>query len=140
MQRKLPALNSDNRAFWQGGAQGLLYIHHCPACERFFHPPGPMCPACMSFDVAPRAVAGTGEVLSFTVNYQVWATGLEVPYTVAVVELSDQPGLRLVSNIVGIDPEAVYIGMPVRVRFEQQEDIWLPLFEAVSAAAVQRTA
>jgi uncharacterized OB-fold protein len=97
-----------------------------------------MCPACLSFEVAPRAVSGTGKVLSFTVNYQMWTLGLEVPYTVAVVELTEQPGLRLISNTVGIDPEAVFIGMPVKVSFEQQEDIWLPLFAPVCASAPQR--
>ena len=38
MSRKLPALNADNRAFWQGGEHGLLQIHKCNDCTRFFHP------------------------------------------------------------------------------------------------------
>jgi uncharacterized OB-fold protein len=50
------------------------------------------------------------------------------PYVVALVELAE--GTRLVTNIVGIAPEAVTLGMPVRVRFEEFDDgLVLPLFE-----------
>ena len=129
MTRKLPALNADNTPFWQGGAAGHLLMHHCTACAQYFHPPAPICPRCTSFDVAPKAVSGKGRVLSYTINYQAWRPELTAPYVVAIIELADQPGLRFVSNIVGMLPEEVRIDMPVRVRFEQHEDVWLPLFE-----------
>jgi uncharacterized OB-fold protein len=129
--RKLPALTPDSAPFWQGGAEGVLRTHHCGACARYFHPPAPICPRCSSFDVAPRAVSGLGKVASFTVNHQAWTPELKAPFVVAIVELAEQAGLRLLSNIVGCDPERVAIDMPVRVRFEQHEDVWLPLFEPV---------
>lgn len=129
MPRKLPALNADNRAFWQGGEQGELLIHHCAACCRYFHPPAPLCAHCASFDVAPQAVSGKGKVLSYTINYQPWTPGLEVPYVVAIIELVEQSGLQFVSNVVGMPVTDVYIDMPVRVSFLNVEDVWLPLFE-----------
>ncbi|WP_338050093.1 Zn-ribbon domain-containing OB-fold protein [Pseudomonas typographi] len=88
-----------------------------------------MCPHCASFEVAPRAVSGRGKVVSYTVNYQPWVAELEVPYVVAIIELAEQPGLRFVSNVVGMDPLQVHIDMPVHVRFLNIEDVWLPLFE-----------
>lgn len=129
MARKLPALNADNRAFWQGGKDDRLLIHHCDACTRFFHPPSPICPRCASFDVAPRPVSGKGSVASFTVNHQQWTPELDTPYVVAIIELIEQPGLRFLSNVVGCDPLSVSIGMRVHVTFENVEDVWLPLFE-----------
>lgn len=129
MPRKLPALNADNRAFWQGGEQGELLIHHCAGCCRYFHPPAPLCAHCASFDVAPQAVSGKGKVLSYTINYQPWTPGLEVPYVVAIIELVEQSGLQFVSNVVGMPVTDVYIDMPVRVSFLNVEDVWLPLFE-----------
>ena len=104
-------------------------MHHCDACARFFHPPAPICPHCLSSEVGPRAVSGRGTVLTFTVNHQAWRADLKDPYVVAIVELADQQGLRFVTNIVGTPPAEVHIGMPVRVCFEQVEDVWLPLFE-----------
>ncbi|MNY56253.1 hypothetical protein D3C86_1923120 [compost metagenome] len=68
-------------------------------------------------------------MLSFTINYQPWIPDLEVPYVVAIVELSDQPGLRFISNIIDMDPLAVRIDMPVRVSFLNVEDVWLPVFK-----------
>jgi uncharacterized OB-fold protein len=129
MTRKLPALTPDTAPFWQSGAQGVLRIHYCASCRKYFHPPAPICPRCASFDVAPRAVSGRGRVVSFTVNHHAWTPELALPYVVAIVELVEQPGLRFVSNIVGCDPDAVKIDLPVKVRFEQLEDVWLPLFE-----------
>ncbi len=129
MLRKLPLLTPTNTPFWQGGAVGELRICHCAACRRFFHPPAPACPDCGGEDVAPRAVSGQATVATFTVNHQPWVAGLEVPYAVVIVELVEQASLRLVTNLVGMPPDEIHIGMPVSVRFLQQEDVWLPLFE-----------
>ncbi|MFK9079534.1 Zn-ribbon domain-containing OB-fold protein [Pseudomonas neuropathica] len=129
MPRKLPALNADNRAFWQGGRQGELLIHRCAACSRYFHPPTPLCPHCASFEVAPEAVSGKGKVLSYTINHQPWTPDLAQPYVVAIIELVEQPGLQFVSNVVGLPVTDVHIDMPVRVSFLNVEDVWLPLFE-----------
>ena len=129
MTRKLPALTTDTAPFWQGGARGLLQIYFCSPCGRFFHPPNPTCPNCSSFDVAPRAVSGRGRVVTFTINRHAWTVELAHPYVVAIIELVEQPDLRLLSNIVGCDPEAVTIDMPVAVTFSHVEDIWIPMFE-----------
>lgn len=135
MPRKLPLVSAETAAFWQGGEHGRLMIHHCGACSRWFHPPTPVCPRCNALDVAPRAVSGRGRVATFTVNHQAWTPELAQPYVVAIVELDDQPGLCLLSNVLGIAPAQVRIGLPVRVRFEPQEDVWLPLFEPATGAA-----
>jgi uncharacterized OB-fold protein len=128
-QRTLPVIDDENRAFWQGGADGRLHLMRCQDCGYWLHPPGPVCPECLSDCVAVETVSGDATVETLTVNYKVWGAGMQVPYVIAIVELAEQKGLRLTTNIVGIDPEAVTIGMPVRVVFEQDEDVWLPLFE-----------
>jgi uncharacterized OB-fold protein len=129
MPRKLPQITNDTSAFWQGGEAGRLMIHRCGACQRFFHPPAPICPSCGSLDVAPQATSGRGRIATYTINHQAWKPELAAPYVVAIVELDDQPGLRLLSNVVGLPPDQVRIGMPVQVTFEQHEDVWLPLFK-----------
>jgi len=129
MPRKLPQITSDSSAFWQGGESGRLMIHRCSTCRRFFHPPAPICPFCGSLDVAPQATSGRGRIASYTINHQAWKPELATPYVVAIVELDDQPGLRLLSNVVELVPDQVRIGMPVHVTFEQHEDVWLPLFK-----------
>lgn len=129
MVRKLPLVTPDTAPFWQGGRDGRLHIHHCDACGRYFHPPAPVCPRCASLNVAARAVSGNATVATFTINRQAWTAELKEPYVVAAVEIAEEADVRLVTNIVGIPPENVHIGMPVRVAFLQVEDVWLPLFE-----------
>ena len=130
--RALPRLDPDNRFFWTSGEDGVLRLLQCGACRKFIHPPKPVCPFCLSEEVAPAAVAGTGTVASYTINRQKWHPALEVPYVIARVGIDGAPGVILTTNIVGCPVEAVAIGDPVRVIFEQQEDVWLPLFEKIA--------
>lgn len=127
--RILPRINDGNEFFWTSGADGRLRFLRCAACGYWIHPSGPVCPVCHSRDLAPQAVAGEAVLHTYTVNHQAWLPGFEPPYVVAIVELPEQQGLRLTTNLVNCALEDVRIGMPVRVLFEQWEDVWLPLFE-----------
>lgn len=128
MSRLLPRLDSTNRPFWTGGAQGELRIMCCADCGTYSHPPRPVCRHCLSDKVAPRVVAGTGVIETFTVNEHPWFPGQEVPYVIARVVLDDVEDVYLTTNIVGCAPQELAIGDPVRVVFEQHGDVYLPLF------------
>lgn len=128
--RILPRLSDDTEHFWTGGADGELRFLQCRSCGHWIHPPAPICPVDLSKDLAVAAVSGRGVVHTFTVNHHPWIPGYDPPYVVAIVELPEQEGLRLTTNIVNTAPEEVEVGMPVRVVFEQYDDVWLPLFEA----------
>ncbi len=132
MSRPLPRLDSDNRAFWTGGADGELRLHQCQDCKTFIHPPRPVCRNCLSEHVVPTAGAGTGVVDTFTVNHQKWHPAMDVPFVIARVAIDGAPGVYLTTNIIGCPVDAVDIGDRVRVKFEQHSDVWLPLFEKVS--------
>ena len=129
--RAQPRLDAENRAFWTGGAAGELRIMRCQDCATFIHPPRLVCRKCLSENVAPEAVAGTGVIDTFTVNYQKWHPALEVPYVIARVTLDGVPGVFLTTNIVGCAVDDVDIGDRVRVKFEQQGDVYFPLFEKI---------
>ena len=129
MRPPLPELGFENVPFWTGGANGELLIARCRSCAHWIHPPLPVCPACRSRDVAPQRASGRAHIVTFTVNHHAWFPGQQVPYVLAIVELEEQPGLRLTTRLVGLEPKDVCIGLAVRVRFEQVEDVWLPLFE-----------
>ena len=88
-----------------------------------------MCPNCRSRSVRPETTSGRGTVFSFAVNHRAWRPGLAVPYVIALVELDEQTGLRLTTNIVCCEPAAVSIGLPVKVCFVRAGDAFVPLFE-----------
>jgi uncharacterized OB-fold protein len=131
--RILPRVTPENEHFWRGGREGELCFLRCQACGFWIHPPSPICPACLSREIAPEPVSGDGVIHTFTINHQSWIPTFDPPYVVAIVELPEQVGLRLTTNIVGCPPDEVFIGLAVRVRFEHYDDngyeVWLPLFE-----------
>ena len=75
---------------------------------------------------------GTGSVYTFTVNHQRWLPDLETPYVIAVVDLDEEPEVRLTAVLKDIDPEAVHIGMRVQVGFSPHEDVFIPHFVPAS--------
>jgi uncharacterized OB-fold protein len=136
--RILPELTDRNRHFWQGGRDGRLVLLRCRSCGYYLHPPAPICPRDRSTDVGPEAVSGRATVASFSVNHHPWLPGVPLPYVIGLVEVVEQAGLRLTTNLVNCDPDGVRIGMEVRVVFEHHADpngdVWLPLFEPVGGA------
>ena len=133
MPLPVPQITDENGAFWTGGRDGELLIIRCTSCGYWIHPPTPRCPKCLSDAVEPEAVSGRGTVYSYTINRQAWFPGLEVPFVIAMVELDEQPGLRLMTNIVDCPVEDVEIGMPVEVAFVERGEAFIPVFHRVAA-------
>ena len=128
--RILPQVTPENEHFWRGGAASELRLQRCDHCAHYIHPPSPVCPECLGRDISVQAVSGRARLLTFTVNHQPWLPGFDPPYVVGIVELEEQRGLRLTTNIVNCPIDSVEIGMPVQVVFEATgDDIYLPLFE-----------
>jgi uncharacterized OB-fold protein len=131
--RVLPRVTRQNEHFWRGGADGELRFLRCQPCGSYVHPPAPVCPACLSKELAAEAVSGRARVATFTLNHQPWVPSPDHPYVIAIVEIEEQPDVRLMTNIVNCPPEDVYIGMPVQVCFEEHEDVFVPVFFPVIA-------
>ena len=126
--RPLPQLTPFNEWFWTSGADGQLRIQRCAECNEYVHPPAPICPSCRSSSWEPTPVSGRATVVGFTVNARQWLPDFEPPYVIANVALAEDPSVRLTTNLVDCDPDDVHIGQAVEVRFEQHEDVWIPLF------------
>ncbi len=140
--RILPQITDLNRSFWTSGHDGRLRFLRCDRCGYYIHPPAPICPRDLSKNLSPAAVSGSATVASFTINHQAWMPGPDLPYVVAIVEIDEQPSVRLTTNIVNCEPEEVHIGMMVRVTFERRPDpqdadhaLWIPIFEPLPGAA-----
>jgi uncharacterized protein len=132
----VPAIDAWNEAFWRGGSDGRLHIYRCSSCSYYIHPPAPVCPTCYSRSVAPVPVSGRGTVYTFTVNHHRWgAQASSEPYVIALVELPEQEGLRLLTNIVGVAPDDVRIGTKLAVQFLVREDVHVPVFAPIDSCS-----
>jgi acetyl-CoA acetyltransferase/uncharacterized OB-fold protein len=127
--RPLPELTPANEWFWTSGADGRLRIQRCTDCSTLVHPPVPLCPRCRSTAWEAAPVSGNATVVGHTVNAHPWLPGFDPPYAIAVVALAEDVNVRLTTNVVGCDPADVHVGQEVTVRFEQHDDVWIPLFE-----------
>ena len=129
--RILPKFQEHNRAYWTGGADGQLLIDQCTGCALWVHPPAADCPDCGGA-LAARPVSGHGAVFTYTVNHQPFNPTVPIPYVIAIVELAEQADLRIATNIVDCEPDSVYVGLPVEVRFERHDvdddSLFVPVF------------
>ena len=116
-ERKLPApaVNPENKAFFDAAANGKLLLKYCTGCGAFHHYPRAICPHCFSGKTEWRDAKGTGTVYT----YSVLRRGVPVPYCIAYVTLEE--GVSMLTNIVDCDLDAVTIGMKVRVVFKPTE-------------------
>lgn len=112
-QRPLPEPNEVTAPFWDAAARHELIHPHCQECERAFFPPHLACPHCRATRWSWVTSAGRGTLYSFTVVHRAPQPGFEVPYVIGVVDLDE--GFDLMTNIVGVAPEAVRIGARVTV-------------------------
>lgn len=131
--RPLPEASWESQAFWSGGEHGQLLVHRCHACSGWFHPPAPACYRCRSTDVGPEPASGRATVAAFTINVHQWLPSFPPPYVIAIVELAEDPTVRLTTNVIGCDPAAVHIGMAVQVEFDHVDDTWVPIFRPVAS-------
>jgi len=128
-----PLPDRDTAPFWQATADGALAMCRCQQCAYWHQPPLERCRKCSGL-TGFEPVSGLGTIYTFIVQRQPAVVGYidQVPYTVALIELDEQPGLRLPGRVVGIDPDDVRIGMRVRARIEHlpggrfHVPVWLP--------------
>lgn len=121
--------------FWQAAKQRRLVAPKCANCGTFRLPPTPFCPQCHATAMEWPQLSGHAIVYSFAVVHGF--PGLpEVTLVPAVVELPDAPGVRLVTNVIDIEPDDVRIGMALEVDFHPISDGWmLPVFRVARGAA-----
>ncbi|MSQ48180.1 MAG: Zn-ribbon domain-containing OB-fold protein [Deltaproteobacteria bacterium] len=130
--KPVPVPTKETQPYWDGCKQHELRVQKCAACGHHQFYPRLYCTTCMSDRVEWVKTSGRATVLSYTIIYRpvTQAFAGNVPYVVALVTLAEGP--QMMTNIVGCEPEKVYIGMPVQVTFDDwTEDISVPKFKPV---------
>jgi uncharacterized protein len=126
MKRTIPIAGPDDRFFWEGVAAGELRLQRCAGCSKLRMPPSPMCPVCHSLQWRAERASGRGIVYSWVIPRHPPPDPGQEPPIVVLVELEE--GVRLVSNLCDVRPEAIRNGMPVEVCFAELEDVRIHQF------------
>ncbi|WP_118913854.1 Zn-ribbon domain-containing OB-fold protein [Mycobacterium shigaense] len=117
--------------FWRGCAEEELRYQRCASCDEANFPPTEHCRQCLSLDLRWTTGGGFGEIYSWTVVYRPVSPEFAPPYAPAIITLDE--GYQMLSNVVGVTPEDLAVGMRVRVRFHAVgPDLTLPYFTEFS--------
>jgi uncharacterized OB-fold protein len=116
------AITAETAPFWKAAASGRLELPVCDACAKPIWYPREFCPYCGSGDVTWTRLSGRGHIYSVSVvrraPHPAYADA--IPYSVAIVELDE--GVRMMTNVVTDDVDALAIGQPVVAVFDRIAD------------------
>jgi uncharacterized OB-fold protein len=132
--KPIPRIDPESKPFWEACRRHELYIQQCYACNAYYYYPRHICPYCLSNDVRWVRLSGKGSIYTFTVTYQHGGGGFRdhLPFVLAYVELAGTHGVKMLTNIVDCNPQAITIGMPVEVTFvDVDEDMAIPMFRPI---------
>jgi len=116
-----PWVEVDAEAYWEGTLAGQLVLPRCDDCELVIWYPKGFCQSCGSVEVSWFEASGRGVVYACTVTRRAMGPWVDAaPYVLAYVELEEGP--RVLTNVVGCEPETVDIGMSVRAVFHPASD------------------
>lgn len=124
-----PPVTDVSAPFWEATEGKRLTVQRCADCSAWIWYPRSACTACLGEDLRWTEVSGEGSVYAVSVHYRPGVAEMEdrVPYAVALVELRE--GVRMLTNVVGCDPESVQVGQRVSVAWELLSDgRHLPVF------------
>ena len=111
--RTVPALTPESEPFWEGLGRGAIVLQRCTECRRWTYLPTGGCPWCGAPELTHEAVDGRGELYSFTVCHLEFGPGTQPPYVVGIIAPDCEPGLRIVTNVVGCRIRDVRIAAPM---------------------------
>ena len=116
--------------YWSGLREGMIRVQRCNDCGQHVFIPQPACTQCFSenFDWVETSKRAT--VYSWTVVHRPVQPMFKVPYAIAILEFPE--GFHMMSNLIGIEPDRIEIGMEVEAEFVAQSDtITLAYFRPV---------
>jgi hypothetical protein len=106
-------------------------IQRCAGCGAHVFQPRVMCPNCGGERLDWVAPSGRGTVYSTTVIRRRPDRGGD--YNVALIDLDE--GVRMMSRVEGLSPEAVGIGLTVKARIAEQDGATVIVFDPVGVVS-----
>ena len=113
--------------------QGNFLIQHCGACSKHVYFPRESCPHCGAAELAWVAPSGDGTVYSVTTVRRKPDAGGD--YNVSLIDLDE--GVRLMSRVVDVSPDAVCIGQRVTASVKMTPEKGLIVFHQKAGQAIE---
>lgn len=117
--------------YWDAVDHHRLELLRCRGCGHFVHYPRPICPRCLDTDLAPEEVSGRGSLYSYCEILQASHPYFfdKLPYLIGIIDLEEEPGVRLPTGLVDCTRADLRCGMPMKVVFRSvTPSLTLPFF------------
>lgn len=128
--KPLPVPDEETQPWFDALRKHQLLLQYFPSADHYQFPYSDRCTKDWSTEWEWRESKGRGTVYTWGLMHQVYepAWAEETPYVLAVVELDEGP--RMSTTLVNVAHDAIKIGMPVRVVFDDvTEDVTIAKFE-----------
>ncbi|MCX6023966.1 MAG: OB-fold domain-containing protein [Chloroflexi bacterium] len=122
MPKLVPMPDEVSQPFWDACNERRLTVQNCTACNRMQFPPEKACYACGSDqNLAWREVSGRGKVHGYCVMYdsRLKLLQLDQPFNIVIIELEEDPAIKMLSHLPGRAPDDVPVGGKVMVDFQE---------------------
>src|SRR6266567_3926328 len=121
-ERPRPEPDRDSAPWWEAVRRHELLVQQCGGCGARRFPARAICNRCRSRTAAWVPSAGTGRVVGWIVNHQVFMPALadEVPLPILLVRLDDGDGIHMYGNLA--TPAPIEPNMPVEAVFVDVDD------------------
>jgi uncharacterized protein len=118
--------------FWEGCRDGELRFQRCGDCRSPVFNPSWICGRCGGRELAWEVSSGRARLYSWTVVWRPQTPAFRTPYAPAIVDVEE--GFRVVTSVIGCEPEDLRDGMALTVDFHPAgDDIVLPYFRPASS-------
>jgi uncharacterized protein len=121
-RRMEPPVTELTEPFWEATREKRFLLQWCVDCEVAQYFPRDICLACGGTNLEWREASGDGVVYTMTVENKPMNPAINdgERYVIALVDLAEGP--RMMTNVFGCPPDDVYVGMPVRLAWDELSD------------------
>ncbi|MGD9961966.1 Zn-ribbon domain-containing OB-fold protein [Nocardioides sp.] len=131
-ERPFPVATADSRPFWQFTGDHELRVPRCTDCGVLRYPPTARCGFCLSPASEWVLLSGRATLTSWTTVRDAFVPGIPTPYHPAEVELVEQAGLSMITQLVDLGEDDLRPGKELAVSWlDTHHGYSLPLFAPV---------
>ena len=129
-----PQQDGMDTGFWEAARRHQLVVQRCARCATFQFGPEWICHNCRGGDLKWHRVSGRGRLYTWVRSWNPVHPALKDagPYIIAVVELPDAGGVRMVGNLLGDPMQDAPMDAEVEAVFEDHPDATLVQWRLVS--------
>jgi uncharacterized protein len=122
MDLPVPQATDVSRPFWDGLRHEKLMIQYSPSSDQWVFYPRVLAPGTLADDLEWREITGAGQVYTYSIGRRPTAPpwGGRLPQIIAVIEVDE--GAHIPTELVGVQPDDVKVGMRVAPVFERAAD------------------